>query len=232
MCKLSRSPVVLAVACYVSMAVGLAHVAQRAAADTTRADCRVGNLASAVPPPATGIFAGGEEYAYLIYPPDQCQCAEGGFTFESIGMLLEFAPHQVPVTFAAVAVWREAVWDDGLGCYLPGGELFASAPVIFPIALPGIYDIVIPTPGWDFLPFAQHYFIGLRYVDVFAADLPVDDQPQACVAYRGDGTSWQDLDGLKRAAGGKVIVWGDIVCGSPVIPSDATTWGTLKAVYR
>ena len=76
------------------------------------------------------------------------------------------------------------------------------------------------------------YFLFLQYIDPFFAELPIDDQPEAGVAYRFNGMAWQDLDGILKAASGKIIVWGDLICCLPPVGTENGTWGQIKSLYR
>lgn len=192
----------------------------------------VGNLNPPVPPAATGIHESQVSYAYLIYPPDQGSCELGGFMLDKVHMYLAFQANQVPIDFQARAGLREAIWDNNLGAYVPGPLLCTGPLTTFHIDVAGQYVIDLPLDGTcGCHPFDAHYFLTVEYPTLFVADLPIDGLPQANIVYRDTGGGWTDMILLSKTAGGKVIIWGDLICCEPV-GNETATWGGIKALYE
>ncbi len=198
---------------------------------SARTDCQVGNLNNPVPPPVPDIFQGLQEYAYFIYPPDQCSCPDNGFMIENVNMWLHFDPNMIPVSFVVRGGLREAVWDPAADCYVPGDVICMSDETVYQIDDPGEYLITVETPQCPCVIFNERYFLVMEYLDAFPANLVIDDDPQPCIEYLYEGGVWQDMFGMK-AAGGKTIVWSDIVCCDPGTDSAPSTWGSIKSLYR
>jgi hypothetical protein len=192
----------------------------------------VGNPPNGGQPPIPELFFGEEEWAYLIFPPDQCDCPEEGFQLLRVSMQLAFNEGQLPVIFSALAFLREAIVDPETGCFVPGEAIYFSPPVSFTFDEPGIYDITVPTPDTECEVFNEHYFIGLRYIEPFLADLPIDDLPAECTAYVDRGDGWRDFFDLRKSSSGKPWIWGDIVCCDASIPVENETWTEIKGLYR
>jgi hypothetical protein len=211
---------------------GLASV-QSASPDAPargRSDCELGNLN----PPASlvsGYFTGAEIYKYLIYPPDQCSC-EQGFQLENVHMLLSFEPGMVPVTFEVLADLEEAVWDPETGCWVPGSPVCTSAPFVFHIVEPGTYEIIVPMDGCPCAAMDYYYFLGMHFLTLFEADLVIDAFPAPCIAYNDKGSGWVDLYEWFSRSSGAPIIWGDVICCTPAVPTQPSSWGGIKSLYR
>jgi len=194
---------------------------------------QVGNLNPPVPPAVPDVHMGLESYAYLFYPPESGSCPLGGFRLEAVHMLLEFTPAQVPVTFHAAGGLMSAFWDPAQDMFVPEGPLCDGPPVDFQFTEPGQYEIVLPLEGvCSCQSFDEYYFLSVNYFDPFDADLPTDGQPEAGVVFINNGTGWIDMIDLGKTAGGKVIIWGDLVCCDPSIGNEMSTWSEIKGLYR
>jgi len=199
---------------------------------TVKTDFQVGNLNPFVPPSVPDLFTGNEKFAYLIFPPDQGTCNEGGIQLETVSMLLEFDPTQVPVTFAVQGGLLDAIWNPAMGRFEPGEEICMGLPEIFEIVEPGLYTITVPVPDCSCVPWDDYYFLTLEYLDPFEALLPTDGLPEPGIVYNDKGTGWIDMFDLKKTAGGKIIVWGDVICCEPAVGNTTGTWGNVKSLYR
>lgn len=193
---------------------------------------QVGNLNDPVPPAVPDLHFGQVAYAYLIYPPDQGACSQGGFKLETVHMYLEFAPDQVPVDFMVCAGLQTAVPDPSGETYAPGGPLCDGPLLQVHVDEPGPFVVSLPVgDACGCQPFDEHYFLTVRYPEPFLADLPIDDQPQAGVVYADEGAGWADMFLIDKTASGKVIIWGDLVCCEPVA-AETRTWSGIKTLYR
>ncbi len=193
---------------------------------------QVGNLNPPVPPAVPDLHFGQTSYAYLVYPPDQGNCTKGGFKLETLHMYLELTAAQVPVTFDAAAVLREAVWDPGQNGWVPGPPLCGGPLWTFTFDDPGLYVIDLPLDdscGCEV--FDMFYFLSVDFPTFFEADLPVDGLPQEGIVFRNTSGFWEDMFGLGKTATGKVIIWGDLVCCEPV-GNDTSTWSGIKSLYE
>ncbi len=194
---------------------------------------QVGNLNSPVPPAVPDLHMGLESYAYLIYPPDQASCPLGGFKLEAVHMYLEFTASQVPADFQVAGALLGAFWDPSMNMFLPEGPLCEGPVIDYHITEPGLYEIILPMDSTcGCLPFDEHYFLTVNYLTPFEADLPIDNQPEAGVVFNNDGGGWIDMIVFDKTAGGKVIIWGDLVCCDPAIGNEQNTWSEIKGLYR
>ena len=195
-------------------------------------DCQVGNLNPPVAPPVPGIFTGEEEYAYHIFPAEQCDCSEDGFILENITQFLFFDDLQVPANLLVQGALLKADFDPSSGCWVPGPILFEGPQITFTIVDNGPAVIQVPTDGAPALPLADHYFLVMRYLGGAEAMLVVDDLPMPCTEFINRGSGWEDLFGRDKSGGGKVIVFGDIVCSPTSVPNTESTWGGIKSLYK
>ena len=204
-----------------------------AAVPVLAGDFVVGNLN----PPTHALenyVTGNQAFAYLVYPPDQAACTGGGFIPEAVHMWLGFRSEQLPATFAASAQLLAAVYDTLTGQWLPGTLLCQGSPQTFTVTTPGLFELMLPFLPGECGPqvFNDYYFLVVRLETPLTADLPLDSFPEAGVAYQNDGQGWVDMNGLKRADSGKIIIWGDIVCTAAPVGNTTGTWGSIKGLYR
>jgi len=197
-----------------------------------RNEYRIGNLnqpQGSVP----GIFNGNEAYAYYVYPPSQCECEEEGFKLLSVTQGLHFDEQQIPALLNVRALLIKAELDSSQDYYIPGDVLFEGPLQTFLIEDNGPVLVTVPTGGSEAFPFDDHYFIGLRYEGNAPGSLLIDDEPLPGIEYINTGNGWFDLYGWqKRAGGGKVIVYGDIVCSPLGVPTETRAWDGIKSLYR
>lgn len=193
-------------------------------------DCTIGNLNQ----PAffaPNIFTGEEAFAYLVQPQEQCPFEGGHFSLLSVTQLLQFEQNQVPVTYQVEAAILDAVWDPGLGCWLPAGTIHASLPVAVTVDTEGIAAVTVLLDPL-ILPLGEFYFLSLRYQGTGQAQLVTDDQPAPCVEYIDRGQGWEDLFDFGKTGDGKGVVFGDIVYATSTVPEETRTWGAIKSLYR
>ncbi|MBC8424720.1 hypothetical protein H8E07_11410 [bacterium] len=194
---------------------------------------QVGNLNPPMPPSVEFIHTGLEDYAYLIYPPDQGSCTEGGFELVAIHMYLELTANQVPVTFTVSGALAQADWDPSLNEFVPGPFICEGPDEMYHIELPGIYVITVPMQdSCGCQAFDEHYFLVMRFHTPFEANLPIDGLPQPGIVYNDKGAGWLDMIDYDKTAGGKVIIWGDTVCCTYSVGNEAGTWSGIKSLYR
>lgn len=189
---------------------------------------QVGNLN---PPAGTapGILVGNQTLAYLILPEEQVSCPDQGFQLQNVRVFLEFSPEQVPVTLNVAGGLLQAV-PDGAG-YVPGDSLFMTDPMPIVIAEPGMQLIEVPVDGvasCELLSGA--YFLALRFAGPAESSLVIDDQPAPGIEFIDSGNGFVDMNGLDKASGGKVIIWGDIIC-CIVTASEGSTWHQIKQMF-
>lgn len=204
-----------------------------------REECRIGNLNDPVGPPVPGIFMGHESYAYYVYPPETCSCQEEGFKLESVTQGLFFDDQQIPAVFNVQVLLLRAEFDPGQNCHVPGPVIFEGPEETIVIQDNGPVLLTVPTGGTPPFVFDDHYFIGLRYQGDAPGSLLVDDMPEPCIEYIDRGNGWEDLNGfdgrgasVERAGGGKVIVYGDIICSPMSVGQERRTWDAIKSLFK
>lgn len=199
-------------------------------------DCLVGNLNPPIGPSYPDVFMGNESYAYYFNPSQGCSCPEDYFRLDTISMMVDFSEEQLPQTLVITPAMYSAVIDPGSGCLIPGVALCVGPDVTFVVNTPGIQTFTLPVTSCGPFPMVGDYFLTLNYMGGGPANLPVDDMPQACVEYINTGAGWADLFGTKssdeKTGGGKLIVFGDIICVTSTVDVEQSTWGSIKGLYR
>lgn len=198
-------------------------------------ECRIGNLNPPVGPSYPEIFDGNQAFAYYVKPASQCSCEQGQFNLETISMLVDFGPNQVPQTLVITPSLLAAEFNAGSNCLEPGTTLCAGPDQVVNIDVPGIQVLTVPLDGCGPFPLGDDFFLSLSYEGGGPASLPVDDEPLPCVEFIDRGNGWMDLfdqkSGGDKTGGGKVIVFGDIVCATAV-DTEPSSWGSIKSLYR
>jgi hypothetical protein len=208
-----------------------------AGAATTRGDACWGNLND----PAYAITDwvwGGETYAYGFTPPVfQCPCPLG-FHVESVHMLLQFAPEDVPATFDAYVNLAADGQTDIMPppCPFPGVEECVSPLFTVTITDPGLYDIALPLYDYCDCAYLEYgYFLSFHIPTVFPEtmrpNMITDDLPSGCTSYNDYGLGWDDLV-VDVGFPGNIVMWADIICCENPVAVEQGTWGLLKTLYR
>ncbi len=199
----------------------------------TTVHCQIGNLHDPVRLPGPELFQGEESYAFLVHPPEQCGCTEGGFTVETVAHLLYFEPDQVPALLQVQARLLEALPDLTGLCRLPGPDVCLGPPQTILVDQPGYFLVTVPMPGCPIQDFGQYYFLAMSYQGGSPARLAIDDQPQPCVEFIDRGNGWEDMFLIPdKTGGGKHILFGDVVCGALSVDEETGSWGSIKSLYR
>ena len=202
------------------------------AGQDTRNEFQIGNLNDPVNQ-VPGIFNGNEAFAYYVYPPSQCQCEEGGFRLLSITQGLYFDDNQIPAVLNVRTVLFKAEVDPSTDFYVPGPVLAEGPVQTIVVQDNGSVLVAVPTEDPEAYPFDDHYFLALRYEGEAPGSLLVDDEPLPGIEYINTGNGWFDLYGWQqRAGGGKVIVYGDIVCSPLGVATEGQAWDGVKSLYR
>ena len=195
--------------------------------------CTIGNLNDPAGPPAPDIFKANETYAYHVFPPEQCSCSEGGFIPTSVSQLLYFDTEQIPATFQVQAQLLAAVYDAGSGCYTPGVVICEGPPLQVTVTTTGVFQATAPFDLCPVQPFAEHYFLALKYTGYAPGYLVTDGLPQECTEYVDRGAGWEDMFFFPgKTGGGKSILFGDIVCDAYTVDNEQGAWGVIKSLYR
>ena len=194
---------------------------------------QVGNLN---PPAGTvpGLLTGDQMFAYLIDPDVESSCSTTGFMLEAVHMYIEFDPTQVPATFQVSAGLADAVFDPTGQNLVPGGDVCVSPIQTITITTPGLHQVTVPVvPSCGCLPIDEDYFLTFNIFGEVQGQLVIDNQPQPHVVYWNNvGGVWEDMFDVDKTSGGKVIIWGDIVCCSAPIGNEDNTWGEVKSLFR
>jgi hypothetical protein len=171
---------------------------------------------------------GFEDYAYLVQPAvEGCAC-DPGVKVMAIHFLLGLDTD----TNLNVQVALHNAVDGGGGCMVPDAEYAASD--VFNIS--GItefayYDVEVPIVTPCATP-DEAYFLVFRFLDNGASSvaIPIDSTPTACADYNDWGSGWEDL--ITAGFLGDIYIWADVDCCDFPVPSEGTSWGTVKSLYR
>lgn len=177
---------------------------------------------------------GAETYATVfeaVQPP--CGCAEG-FNVEAVHMYLNFGPEDVPASFQVSVSFLETVFNEEAGCEMPGAEICRSPTYTIDIVDLGLYDISIPmdSENCGCAYFDYKYAVSMNFETAFAntPDGVADAFPVGCTSWNDYGGGWLDLQSFGWP--GENIIFADIVCCAPAVPTEDRSWGDVKSLFR
>jgi hypothetical protein len=197
--------------------------------------CMVGNLNAAAYSITNWVY-GAEKYKYLFTAdPASCTSCVEGFTVTSVNLQLNFTLEDVPSTFQARVDFEEAVWDEALGCFVPGAAICVSPDYTITIDVAGLYNISLPlSTACACAEFGYTYGIGFEFItsfpDTARPDLVTDQTPVGCTSYNDYGLGWEDL--YSFGFPGEIIMNAEIVCCDNPVPVEKSTWGEIKSMFR
>jgi hypothetical protein len=197
-----------------------------------RQDCYVGNINNAEHV-VSGWFAAPEEYKYVFDPvaiPDLgCLDCPGGFDVTTVHMLV-----RVPVEGCTLvmSVNVESADLSDPGCPMPGPVECESGLVTVHLD-PGATDWIVPVPiDCNCLSTDGTYVLGVWFE---SASCPVglitDALPSACTSWNNSGAGWVDLV-TEAGFPGNIWIYADATCHQSPSPTEQTTWGTMKELYK
>lgn len=190
---------------------------------------QVGNLNDPVDY-APDILFGDQTLAYLIFPAEQVSCDNDGFRLDTVRVWLKFFSDQVPVTLHVAGGLLDAV-PEGDG-FVPGDPIYLSEPQTIVIDEPGFQVIEVPTDAVASCEILDDaYFLGLRFEGPAEAGLGIDNEPAPGIEYIDSGNGFVDMFGFDKTSGGKVIIWGDIVC-CLTTANEPSSWNQIKSLFR
>ncbi len=197
--------------------------------------CVMGNLNT----PAYAISDwvwGAETYKYL-FDADQTECTAcpAGFKVEMVHFYMQFGAEDVPVDFDCSVDFEETIYDEALGCFLPGPVICESPVYTVSITDAGMYDIALPMVP-DNCPcafFGYKYAIGMTIYTAFDSnpDVITDAIPVGCTSYNDYGMGWYDLV-TGFGFPGELIMYADIVCCENPVDNETNSWGEVKSLFR
>ncbi len=194
--------------------------------------CKVGNLnwyAHAI----ENFIGGQEKFSYIFPVEPVCGC-ETGFYFDTVHMLVQFGPEDVPVTLEVNASFEETQMDATGDHLIPGPPICTSPTYRGTITEPGAYDCTIPLNetncacaefGWD-------YAISINILNQLEnkLDLIVDDSPVGGVSWMDQGNGWYDMSSMQLP--GEIKLMATTQCCSNPVADDQPSWGSVKAMFR
>ncbi len=196
--------------------------------------CQVGNL-NAPAYAITDWIWGQETYKYL-FDADQAGCVAcpAGFQVETVHFFMQFGADDVPVSFDCSVDFEETIWDETLGCFLPGAVISQSPAYTVTIDAAGMYDIALPMDSANSpcAYFGYKYAIGMNFLTAFDSlpDAITDGVPVGCTSYNDYGMGWYDL--LDFGFPGEIVMFADIVCCENPVETEDSTWGEVKSLFR
>jgi hypothetical protein len=189
----------------------------------------IGNLNDPVDS-VPNILLGDQSLAYLVFPGEQVSCPDDGFRLDAVRIWLEFSEDQVPVCLSVSGGLLDAV-PEGDG-FVPGDPIYLSEPRLIAINDPGLQVIEVFTDDVASCEILENaYFLALRFLGPAEASLGVDDEPAPGIEFIDSGQGYVDLNGFDRPSGGKIIIWGDIIC-CITTPTERSSWHQIKQLFR
>ncbi len=176
-------------------------------------------------------FAGFENYTVPINAGDgNCSCTEG-VTITTVHMML--ALDDLANLDVAAAILDAN--GDGTGCLTPGAEI-AVSPAMNITGLTGgaaYYDIAIPIEGpcatVGDAQFISVYFLNDNDGQFFG--LPITDPPNGCFGYNDWGSGYVDLV-TDYGFAGDLMIWAEMECCATPVPTENTSFGDVKSLFR
>ena len=200
-------------------------------------DGLVGNAYNDIGHSIPDWLVGDEAYKYLINPSAELPDCLAGFQMLSIGMVLDF-PEGLPDPYYIFAYGdlETAVWDEDLGCYVPGAEEYTGPLTTFSVG-PGLRIIDLPMPdcacafidGPGGVPYM--YMLSVHFVGPVTADLVTDEFPVGCTSWNNKGDGWVDLVTDSNFPG-ELIIYGNVNCCNEPVATEDKTWGDVKSLFR
>jgi hypothetical protein len=202
---------------------------------TPRSVCIYGHDAAAAYA-ITDYIWGQESYATVFNAAQPVCACTSGFTIEQVHFYMNFRVEDVPSTFDASVEFRENAIDVTTGCSVPGPVICESPLYTVNITNPGLYDIALPmTAGAGACAyFGYDYAVSINFPNAFPPtqrpDAVTDGAPVGCVSYNNYDAGW--LDTVSLGFPGELVMYADVICCEPPVPSDEPSWGELKSLYR
>ena len=195
--------------------------------------CVYGN--DAAPGYAITDWIWGQESYATVFNAAQPACACGaGFTIEQVHFYMNFAAADVPSTFNVSVDFRQSVIDGTSACPVPDLEICTSPVYQVTITNPGLYDIALPMGPCACAFFGFDYAVSINFPDLFPAtarpDAVTDVTPLGCVSYNDYGTGWTDT--YTFGFPGELIMYADVICCEPPVPTEDSSWGDVKSLFR
>lgn len=194
--------------------------------------CKVGNLV-----PADNLMpdfiSGAEKYAYMWLVEPVCEC-NTGFYLDTVQMIVQFGPEDVPVTIQVNASFEETQWDATGGHLIPGPPICTSPTYTGTVTEAGSFRISVPLMNANCLcaEFGYHYAVSMNIVTSLdnKLDLVLADDPVGGVSFIDQGNGWYNLDsyGIR----GDVKMESKLECCSNPVKDEQPSWGHLKALFR
>ena len=177
---------------------------------------------------------GQESYATVFNAPQvACGCT-GGFTIEQVHFFMNFRADDVPATFNVSVDFRQTVVDGASGCPVPDLVICESPVYEVSITNAGLYDIALPMGPCACAFFGFDYAVAINFPDAFPEtmrpDAVTDEAPTGCVSYNDYGTGWTDT--FTFGFPGELIMYADVACCEPPVPTEDSSWGDVKSLFR
>jgi len=194
------------------------------------APCQVGNLNPinfAIP----GFALPPEEYALIFDPQAGCSNCPIGVQVNNIHIFMRTS---VPCDIQ-LEVGLRTVGSGDPAC--PESSPDASA------CLSGVYNVSLPSANvWDIAlpidcPCADPnylYALTVNYVSSSCLpepDLITDMFPSTCTSWNDFGSGWLDIVATYGFPG-NLSFYADAVCCEPAIPTDDSSWGAIKGLFK
>ena len=198
----------------------------------------VGNFSNDIGWSIPGWLVGDEEYKYLINPAMDLPNRPVGFQLLSVKMVLNFPEDVIfPYELTAYGDLETAVWDETLGCFVPGAEECIGPLTTITIPHTGLWAIELPMPDcncafiYDPAGTPYMYLLSVHFVGPVTADLITDDFPLGCTSWNNWGEGWVDLVN-DSGFPGELIIWGDVNCCNDAVGVEVDSWGDIKSMFR
>jgi uncharacterized membrane protein YuzA (DUF378 family) len=195
------------------------------------ATCQIGNLNA--PVYAIGNFLlPPEEYQLRVDPAVNCVSCYYGVMVTRVHVLLQTSePCEIDISLNV----DEAVPYGG-GCMGPGPEWSNSGVFHVIVGSAGVWNISMPFPT-PCLASSRRYLLSVGIANFQCEtgsmpDLVTDGLATLCMNWNNFGTGWYDLLGQWPTWPGNLLVYADVQCCTPPVPTEKTTWGAIKALYR
>jgi len=174
-------------------------------------------------------FTGNEVYAAYC-EPCRCPSCQGGWKPRAVTMYLFWEEENECALSVSAEILSADVSDPA--CPRPSQVLCESEPTtVGPFSPAGLWAVTVPLPE-DAPILSAPFFASLQFhstCDELPSVVASQDDCSACVSWNDWGTGWQDL--CDYGFPGNISLYATLQCQGPS-PVEATTWTTIKAMYR
>ena len=195
----------------------------------------LGNLNDPVNEMADWAY-GNEAYTYVINS-DQVESCPGGFAPLSVSFYMTFEVEDLPMTFPIQGALRMSILD-AAGNKIPGDRVLETPTYEVTLEEAGEYELIIPFDETTLTcvdgdgPWFGELYLPVSFPDGQLPGILADENPLPGTSfYNYFLLGWEDLVEAYSWTGGAVVRVNAACCEGSV-PTESSTFGGMKSLYR